>query len=497
MRLTTRQADPNTVSTGALLLPVQSGDTLPAASAAVDTASGGALSACVRAGDLPATAGSTVCLRNLSGVKAERVLLVRSTADDADYGAVEQGLYNAFQALGKTGARDAVSYLATVAHERLAPSERAHIEVCALHDAAYRFTAHKSAKSPAATLTRVSLAGSDRAHRDAIRRAVTEATALYTGVALARDLGNTPPNVCTPDYLATRARAMAKAHASLQVTVLNEKRMAKLGMGALLAVARGSRNPPRLIALSHNGGAKRDKPVVLVGKGVTFDTGGISIKPSAAMDEMKFDMCGAAAVFGVVQAAAALKLKCNLVGVIGAVENMADGDAYRPGDILTSLSGKTIEVLNTDAEGRLVLADALTWATRYKPAAMIDVATLTGACVVALGRHASAVMGDDVLCTELVLAGRESGDRAWQLPLWDEYKQQLDSLAADVANIGGSPGGAITAGAFLSHFTGGQTWAHMDIAGTAWPHRGKKWASGRPVRLLCRYLQNHCAGGGA
>ncbi|MEM9604392.1 MAG: leucyl aminopeptidase [Pseudomonadota bacterium] len=495
MRLTTRHADPTTVSTGALLLPIQSGDTLPHASALVDRAAGGALSACIRAGDLPAAAGSTVCLRNLTGVKAERVVLVRSAAADAGYGAVEQGLYNAFQALGKTAARDAVSYLATVEHERLSAADRAHIEVCALHDAAYRFTAHKSTTLPAATLTRISLAGTERAHRDAIKRSVSDATALCSGVALARDLGNTPPNVCTPDYLAGRARAMAKAHTSLQVTVLNETRMKKLGMGALLAVARGSRNPPRLIALSHNGGAKGEKPVVLVGKGVTFDTGGISIKPSAAMDEMKFDMCGAAAVFGVVQAAAAMKLKCNLVGVVGAVENMPDGDAYRPGDILTSLSGKTIEVLNTDAEGRLVLADALTWAARFKPATMIDIATLTGACVVALGRHASAVMGDDVLCTELVLAGQASGDRAWQLPLWDDYKQQLESLAADFANIGGSPGGAITAGAFLSHFAEGQTWAHIDIAGTAWPHRGKKWASGRPVRLLCRYLQNHCAGG--
>lgn len=496
MRLTTRQADPTTVKTGVLVLPVQSDGSLPDATARVETASKKAISRCLASGDLTATAGSTVCLRDLHGVKAERVLLVRLTAGDADVGDVEGSFYKAFKELNHMAAQDAVSYLATAQHKSLDATRLAHFEVCALRDATYRFDAHKSDTRPDPHLKRYTLSGLNKDYTTAIKTAVTEADALCSGVALARDLGNTAPNTCTPEYLAAQARELAKKHTSISVTVLNETRMQKLGMGALLAVARGSRNPPRLIAMSYSGGTKRDKPVVLVGKGVTFDTGGISIKPSAAMDEMKFDMCGAASVFGAVQAAAAMRIKCNLVGVVGAVENMPDGAAYRPGDVLTSMSGKTIEVLNTDAEGRLVLADALTWAARYKPAALIDIATLTGACVVALGRHASAVMGDDILCTELVLAGRESGDRAWQLPLWDDYKKQLESIAADFSNLGGMPGGAITAGAFLSHFTSGQNWAHLDIAGTAWPHRGKKWASGRPVRLLCRYLENIAAGGG-
>ncbi|MEM6986460.1 MAG: leucyl aminopeptidase [Pseudomonadota bacterium] len=497
MRITTRQAEPITVKTGALLLPVQADGVLPKHTATVDKACAGALAKRIDAGDLAEAAGATVCLHALPGVKAERTVLVRLAATDAEYGAVEQALYNAYAALTKTGTKDAVSYLSSSAHDQFDAAQLSHIEVCALCDALYRFVQHKSGKATPPKLNKVTFAGTEKTDINAIKRAVSDADALYSGVSLARDLGNTPPNVCTPDYLADCARSLAKTHASVSVSVLNESRMAKLGMGALLAVARGSRNPPRLISMTYSGGGKRAKPVVLVGKGVTFDTGGISIKPSAAMDEMKFDMCGAASVFGAVQAAAAMKLKCNVVGVVGAVENMPDGDAYRPGDILTSLSGKTIEILNTDAEGRLVLADALTWAARFKPAALIDLATLTGACVVALGRHASAVMGDDVLCTELVLAGRDSGDRAWQLPLWDDYKKQLDSVAADFANIGGSPGGAITAGAFLSHFTEGQHWAHLDIAGTAWPHRGKKWSSGRPVRLLCQYLQTVAAGGGA
>ncbi len=489
MRLSTRTAAPATLKTGALILPVAPDGSLPGASGTVDRATAGAITACVKSGDLGKAAGATVCLRHTDGIKAERILLVRAHAPDAEFTDLETGLFSAMTALAKTGARDAASFLTAAGHEKFDNATLAHIEVCALRDATYRFDAHKSTRPDAATLDRYALIAEDKSSAAAIKRGTADADAICSGVALSRDLGNTPPNVCTPEWLAGQARALGKDHDAMRVTVLDGARMEKLGMGALMAVARGSRNPPRLMAMQYQGGSKKQKPVVLVGKGVTFDTGGISIKPSAAMDEMKFDMCGAAAVFGVMQAVAALKLKCNVVGVVGAVENMPDGDAYRPGDVLTSLSGKTIEVLNTDAEGRLVLADALTWSARFKPSAIIDIATLTGACVVALGRHASAVMGDDVLCTELVLAGQDSGDRAWQLPLWPDYKKQLDSVVADFSNLGGSPGGAITAGAFLSHFTEDQVWAHLDIAGTAWPHRGRKWASGRPVRLLTRYLQ--------
>ncbi len=489
MRLTARSTSAVTAKAGAVLLPVSTDNSLPAPTKAVDTACGKALSALIDAGDLGKSAGSTASLHRVKGAAAERIVLVRAHAADASLGEVENGYYAAITSLTKSGASDAVSFLNAAGHDRFEPNELAHLEICALRDATYRHDTFKSGDAPKSTLNRYAAATEDKTSLAMIKRAVAKADAIYSGVALSRDLANTPPNVCTPVFLADRARALGKEHDALKVSVLDEKRMAKLGMGALLAVARGSRNPPRLIAMEYQGAAKRHKPIVLVGKGVTFDTGGISIKPSAAMDEMKFDMCGAAAVFGAVQAAAAMKLKCNLVGVVGAVENMPDGDAYRPGDVLTSMSGKTIEVLNTDAEGRLVLADALTWSARFKPAAMIDLATLTGACVVALGRHASAVMGDDALCADLVMAGQDSGDRAWQLPLWDDYKKQLESVVADFSNLGGSPGGAITAGAFLSHFTEGQCWAHMDIAGTAWPHRGRKWSSGRPVRLLSRYLE--------
>ncbi|MEM6988588.1 MAG: M17 family peptidase N-terminal domain-containing protein, partial [Pseudomonadota bacterium] len=292
MRLTTRQLSPANVKTGALLLPVEAGGQLPATSALVDAACGGAMTARITSGDLGDSAGATLCLHTLTGVKAERILLVRLAPSTADYGAIEHGLYNAFAALAKTGAGDAVSYLATADNAQLDAAQRAHIEVCALHDVRYRFDAHKSTQPKKAKLTRITFAGTEKAHVNAIKRAVADADALYSGVALARDLGNTPPNVCTPDYLAQCAKSLAKTHPSVSVSILNESRMAKLGMGALLAVARGSRNRPKLISMSYQGASKQQRPVVLVGKGVTFDTGGISIKPSAAMDEMKFDMCG-------------------------------------------------------------------------------------------------------------------------------------------------------------------------------------------------------------
>jgi leucyl aminopeptidase len=311
---------------------------------------------------------------------------------------------------------------------------------------------------------------------------------MATGVSLAKDLGNLPANVCTPTYLAQQARKIAREW-KLQFEVLERKDMETLGMGSLLSVAQGSHQPPKLIVLSYAGGPKKAKPVVLVGKGITFDTGGISLKPSAEMDEMKFDMCGAASVLGALRACAEMKLKLNVVGIIPTTENMPGGGATKPGDIVTSMSGQTIEVLNTDAEGRLILCDALTYAERFEPAAVVDIATLTGACVIALGHVAIGLFSNkESLARELLAAGDEAYDRAWHMPLWDDYQEPLKSNFADMANIGGRPGGSITAACFLSRFAKKFDWAHLDIAGTAWNSGKEKGATGRPVALLVSFL---------
>jgi leucyl aminopeptidase len=318
------------------------------------------------------------------------------------------------------------------------------------------------------------------------------AAAILTGFNRARSLGDLPPNFCNPVYLAEQADEIAAGYANCTSEALDTEQMQELGMNALLGVARGSRNPPRFIILRYTGAGKDEKPVVLIGKGITFDTGGISLKPGDNMDQMKYDMCGAAGVIGTFEACAKMQLPLNLVVIVAAAENMPDGDAYRPGDVITSMSGQTIEVLNTDAEGRMVLCDALTYAQRFEPAALIDVATLTGACVVALGHHASGLMSkSDSLVSELVTAGNEIVDRAWRLPLWDEYQTQLDTPFADMKNIGGMPGGSITAGCFLSRFAKDQNWAHIDIAGSAWKWGTQEGATGRPVGLLSQFLINH------
>jgi len=319
--------------------------------------------------------------------------------------------------------------------------------------------------------------------------AANRAVATAHGMATTKDLGNLAPNVCTPTYLASEARKLATGHDKLKTKIIDEAQMAKLGMGAFLSVTRGSRQPAKLICMEYRGGKASDKPVVFVGKGVTFDTGGISIKPSATMDEMKYDMCGAASVFGVMHAVCELKLKCNVIGVVAAAENMPDGDASRPGDVVTSMSGQTIEILNTDAEGRLVLCDTLTYVQRYKPAVVIDIATLTGSAIVALGHISSAMLSNDQpLADALLEASQSCGDLTWQLPLWEDYQSQLDSNFADMANIGGRPAGTVTAACFLARYAEDYRWAHLDIAGIAWLSGKAKGATGRPVPLLMQYL---------
>ncbi len=361
--------------------------------------------------------------------------------------------------------------------------------VLALDEAAYRFLDFKSDKSKGAgTVTHVAFLA-EPATAQTLDKALAQALAVASGVELTKNLANTPGNVCTPSYLAAAAQQLAAQDPDLAVEVLERETMQQLGMGSLLSVAQGSEQPPKLIVLDYRQGADDAAPVVLVGKGVTFDSGGISLKPGEKMDEMKYDMGGAAAVLGIFKAVTAMRLPVNLIGLIPSVENMPAGNALKPGDIVTSMSGQTIEVLNTDAEGRLILCDALTYAERYQPAAVIDMATLTGACVIALARAPSGLLGnDDSLIQSILQAGEISGDRAWQLPLWDDYQDLLKSNFADMANIGGREGGAITAAAFLSRFTKAYPWAHLDIAGTAWNSGDKKGATGRPVPLVMQWL---------
>lgn len=366
--------------------------------------------------------------------------------------------------------------------------------VIALESAIYRYSETKpNAAKSKLSLRKVKLLATHNEELDDIRDGIEFGKAIANGMHLAKDLGNLPGNICTPTYLAEQAKLLKKLNPKLQVTVLNEAQMNKLGMGSLLSVSNGSSEEAKLVCMDYQGGDKSERPVVLVGKGVTFDTGGISIKPSATMDEMKFDMCGAASVLGTIKACCELELPLNVVGVMACAENMPSGSATKPGDVVTTMSGQTVEVLNTDAEGRLVLCDALTYIDRYEPEVVIDIATLTGACIVALGQVTSGIMGtDERLIQDLIAAGQISGDRTWQLPLWDEYQSLLDSNFADIANIGGRYGGTITAACFLSRFTKKYRWAHIDIAGVAWHSGGKqKGSTGRPVPLLTEYLLHH------
>jgi len=363
----------------------------------------------------------------------------------------------------------------------------------AIEDTFYQFDRYKSKKADTPALNLVCFIGQE-AVQDEFSTSIAYAEALGVGKATARSLGNEPGNVCTPSYLAEQASALAKNNSEIDTSILEESDMEKLGMGAFLSVSKGSSEPGKLITMQYQGASKDEAPYVLVGKGITFDTGGISLKPGGGMDEMKFDMCGAASVFGTLTAILELALPINVVFMVTSAENMPSGTATKPGDVIQSMSGKTIEVLNTDAEGRLVLCDALTYSRRFKPAAIIDIATLTGACIVALGSHASGLLAnDDDLARELLDAGQASHDRAWQLPLWDDYQKQLNSNFADMANIGSAGAGTITAACFLARFTEDMRWAHLDIAGSAW-NSAPKGATGRPVALLLRYLQDRAEG---
>ena len=490
MEFLVKSVRPETLKTATLVIAVGEGRKLGETAKAIDSASAGAISALLKRGDLAGKLGQTLLAHNLAGLKAERVLLVGSGKDAELSDRQLRKLIGAAQGVLKTlGGSDAVLALDDIQVKGRDAYGKARLLVESLADGDYQFDRFKSQKAEARALKKLTLL-TDKPRQADVERAAQHAQAIAAGMAFTRDLGNLPPNLCHPSYLAEEAKTLAKAHDNLKVEILDEKKLKALGAGAFLAVAQGSEQPPRMIVLDYRGGKKTEKPFVLVGKGITFDTGGISIKPSAGMDEMKYDMCGAASVFGTLKAVLQLQLPINLVCLLACAENMPSGRATRPGDIVTSMSGQTVEILNTDAEGRLVLCDTLTYAERFKPQAVIDIATLTGACIVALGANTSGLMGnDDELVQQLLAAGQRADDRAWQLPLFDEYQEQLDSPFADIANIGGPKAGTITAGCFLSRFAKQYHWAHLDIAGTAWISGGKeKGATGRPVPLLTQYL---------
>lgn len=488
MKFSTKTGATQSLSTDALILGVFEKGTQPAVTTATDKATQGLIGRLQKQGDFTGKAGTTLVVRHPTGLKAERLVLV-GLGDHAEFNlkAWTQANRAAMAAVLGTTAADATNTLATVSGNGLSAAAAVRQAIVLAGEAAYRFDQFKTTPKAAPVKLKSVQVLVDKTGKP-VTDAVAQGDAIVAGMTLTRNLGNLPGNICTPTYLANEAKSLAKTF-GLKCLILEKAAMEKLGMHSLLAVAKGSHQPPKFIVLEYMAGKKTDKPVVLVGKGITFDTGGISLKPAAEMDEMKYDMCGAASVLGTLRAVAGMKLPINLVVIVPTTENMPGGSATRPGDIVSSMSGQTIEILNTDAEGRLILCDALTYAERFKPAAVVDVATLTGACVVALGQVASGLLGnDEKLIDQLRNAGTETMDRAWQLPLWDDYQDLLKSPFADMANIGGRWGGTITAACFLSRFTKAYPWAHLDIAGTAWIQGKDKGATGRPVPLLTRFL---------
>jgi leucyl aminopeptidase len=476
------------LETACLVIGILEDSNLQGSAELIDQASNGALHQLIKSGDVDATWKHPTMLYGLEGVAAKRIL-VMGCGEAEKFDAVR---YDIMCKSAGEFLRDHATLSAHVCLNELKIDNRdGHWRLrqaaVGIDRANYRYTATKAPKD----YDNDPLVAASFSAGDELQAALVEARGLAKGYLRSKELGNMPPNICNPAYIADQAREIADSYANVSVEILETDEMAKLKMSALLAVGRGSANGPRLVILKYQGKDADSQPVVLVGKGITFDTGGISLKPGENMEQMKFDMGGAASVIGAFEACAEMQLAINLVCVVAAAENMPDGNAYRPGDVLTSMSGKTIEVINTDAEGRLVLCDALTYSQRFNPVALIDVATLTGAAVVALGHHASAIMSKhDDLVDELIEAGQTAVDRGWRLPIWDDYQSQIKSTFADMKNVGGMAGGSITAGCFLSRFTKGQRWAHIDCAGSTWIWGSDKGSTGRPVGLLTQYLIN-------
>ena len=490
MEFSIKTLSPETAKTGCVVVGVYQGGELTAAARRLDQSSKGALKKARR--DLSGKTGSTLLLRSVPGVAAERVLLVGLGEKSGAEASYRDAVRAAANALKELDTKDAALFLVDAKVGTRAVSWNVRQAVLGVRDAFYRFDQLKTQKKPPApALGHVTLPLSNN---QKLQDALAEAVATADGAALARTLGNLPANICTPAYLADEARKLSREF-KLELEVLERKDMEKLGMGALLSVARASHQPPKLIILKYSGAAKKGrKPLALVGKGITFDTGGISLKPAGEMDEMKFDMSGAASVLGTIRALAAMRAPVSVVGVIPACENMPGGAASKPGDVVTTLSGQTVEILNTDAEGRLILCDALSYAERFKPDAVVDIATLTGAIVIALGHVATGLFANDAkLAEEIRAAADDAWDRVWQMPLWEDYQEQLRSNFADMANIGGRPAGSVTAASFLARFTRKLRWAHLDIAGTAWKSGRDKGSTGRPVPLLVRFALRHAS----
>ncbi len=488
MKFSIKTAAPGQNKNGCAIVGVYASHKLSVSAQALDRAAKGYVSRVVRR-DMEGKSGMSLLLHDVPHIASERVLLI-GLGPEAEFleKQYREAIALATRIVNDTAAQEAEMYLAAEpVHERDI-AWRIRQAVLAAENALYRFDEMKSKKESETRALRSIALMVGRGDLRPAQRALAEAEAVAHGVALAKDLGNLPGNVCTPTHLARQAQRLAQTH-RLQVDVLERKDMEKLGMGAFLSVAQGSAQPPKLITLQYRGAGKKDAPIALVGKGITFDTGGISLKPSAEMDEMKFDMSGAASVLGTIKAVAEIRAPVNVVGIVPTTENMPGGRATKPGDIFKTMSGQTVEVLNTDAEGRLILCDALTYAGRYKPSTVIDIATLTGACVIALGHVASGLFAnDDALAREVIAAGDAAYDRVWHLPLWDDYQEQLRSNFADFANIGGRPAGSVTAACFLSRFTKAYKWAHLDVAGTAWRSGREKGSTGRPVPLLTRFV---------
>ncbi len=493
MEFSIKALSPEKKKTGCLVLGVWQDCLLTRAAQSVDKAAGGRISTVLRHGDLSGRTGSTLLLHLVAGVPAKRILLV-GLGEQKEFTetAFRAAIRAAASALKNLGAEDAVLALADLKVARRALAWNVRQAVAGFHETFYTFDSlktQKKANPPALHSVTLAVIGAPVALP--AQHALAEAVATAEGSTMARNLGNLPPNICTPSYLAEEAKKLAREF-KLELEILEQRDMEKLGMGALLSVTRGSRQPPKLIVLRYQGGAKKQKPIVYVGKGITFDTGGISLKPGSEMDEMKYDMSGAGSVFGTMRALAGMRAPLNAIGLIPTCENMPGGNATRPGDIVTTMSGQTVEILNTDAEGRLILCDALTYAERFEPDVVVDIATLTGACVIALGHVASGLFAnDEKLAAEIESAGDDAWDRVWRMPVWEDYQEQLRSNFADMANIGGRPAGSVTAACYLARFAKKLRWAHLDIAGTAWKSGREKGSTGRPVPLLTRFALRH------
>ena len=486
MKFSLVKESPRLIQTECLVIGVTAGGDLSASARDIDEASGGEISRMLETGDIETGLGKTTLLYHVGGVAAQRVLMVGCGKPEK----LDQPRFDrACLAAGMTLRDRAFTSCHVSIHDlefgESEPQWRLRQAALAVHRANYLYTVTKAPKDESP----VPLESASFSGDESLEAALVQAEGFALGFAKARLLGDLPPNICNPAYLAHEASTIAKHYDNVELEILEEENMAELGMDALLGVSRGSTNAAKLIVLKYSGAGADQQPTVLVGKGITFDSGGLSLKSGEHMKQMKYDMCGAATVLGAFLSCAKLQLAVNVICIIAAAENMPDADAYRPGDVLTSMSGKTIEVLNTDAEGRMVLCDALTYSEKFNPRVVIDVATLTGACMVALGHHASGLISNnDELAEGLLAAGNTIVDRAWRMPLWEEYQSQLDTPFADMKNVGGMQAGMLTAGCFLSRFMENQNWAHMDIAGSAWKWGADEGATGRPVGLLTQYL---------